>query len=461
MRENVSFSLGSVALIDKVNVSFGFFDSLFSKISGKAKNLKEFAKLFVHNKLGGCVSVSRILEVYPDELFEYLGFEKKPKERSLYRALERIGDKYQFVMENYQRFLEKNNLVSNEQFVDFSSVPFEGSKSELGALGYSRDHEPGKKQAVFGISTGMNNIPSALTIQKGNMQDKKHFKSMLNVAGKILPEESMVIFDCGANTKDNKKDVRKRKLHYLTLKAKNRKAYASYVKLFKEGNKESFVINGTMYECMKIREGDEVQYVFFSEKLRELQTRKKEKKFAKELEKNSIKLSKVKRGKELAQYICTEGYIIAKGSIQKTLEIRNPFITGIEGYFILESSVDGSPENMLRLYKDKDKAEKFIRGLKEGLELRPIRHWSKNAVIGYLLMAFLTNFLINLTLLLSKNPIVKNVKLLKKYLNNLTLVVIYQENGFRKAVLCNISEEIKSILGNFVQRYEKKFLNLR
>lgn len=43
----------------------------------------------------------------------------------------------------------------------------------MGELGYSRDHRPGKRQITFGIGTGINNIPSALTIQKGNVQDKK------------------------------------------------------------------------------------------------------------------------------------------------------------------------------------------------------------------------------------------------------------------------------------------------
>lgn len=106
--------------------------------------------------------------------------------------------------------------------------------------------------------------------------------------------------------------------------------------------------------------------------------------------------------------------------------VENPYINGTEGFFILESSVNCEEEKILWLYKNKDKAEKFIRNLKEGLELRPIRHWNKNSIIGLFFVCFLANFLINLTLLLSKNSLVnsngqKNVKLLKKFLINLTL----------------------------------------
>ncbi|MBI3190337.1 hypothetical protein HYZ41_01390 [archaeon] len=459
--KNVTFSIGSVALIDKVNVSFGFFDFLFDGIKGKAKDLKECAKLHVYNRLTDCVPVNHILDVYPEELLKQLGFRKKPSERDLYRNIERIGNKFLFVIEKYQHLIRKYNLVSKEQFLDFSSSYFEGSKAELGKLGYSRDSQPGKKQLTFGVATGTNKIPTALTIQKGNVQDKKHFRFMLKTASAVLKEGDLVVFDCGANTKKNKADVRKKNLHYLTLRAKKRKSYAYYMRLFKEQAKETIEINGVIYRCVKVSEDNETKYIFFSEKLKKEQIRKREKKFMKELEKNDKKLAKVKKGKSLETYVSSEGYIVTKGSLQKTMKLRNPFITGLEGFFILESSLDTEPEHILRLYKEKDKAEKLIRDMKEGTELRPIRHWSKSTIRGTLLIVFLTNAIINLTLYLARNPLVKNVKLLKKYLNNLTLTVIYPRNAFKFTVLSNISEEIKSILGDFILRYEDKSLKLR
>ena len=52
--------------------------------------------------------------------------------------------------------------------------------------------------------------------------------------------------------------------------------------------------------------------------------------------------------------------------------------------------------------------------MKEVLDLRPIRQWNIAVVIRYLLIAFLTNCLVKLTHFLSKNSVVKNLKLLKK-----------------------------------------------
>ena len=123
--------------------------------------------------------------------------------------------------------------------------------------------------------------------------------------------------------------------------------------------------------------------------------------------------------------------------------------------------MDAEPEKILWIYKKRDAAEKLIRNMKEGTELMPIRHWSKYALIGYLIIIFLTNFLVNLTLFLAGKPIVRNVKLLKKYLNNVTLTVVYPKDAFIFAVLANISEEIKSILGDFIMNYQDKSLKAR
>jgi len=171
-------------------------------------------------------------------------------------------------------------------------------------------------------------------------------------------------------------------------------------------------------------------------------------------------LKKVKKGKVISKYLYDKGEIILKGELEEK-EIENPYITGLEGFFILESSLDLGPYEILKLYKERDRAEKLIRDMKEGTELRPIRHWSKLAIIGYLTIVFLTNCIVQLTLFLSKNSVVKNVKLLKKYLENLTVTIVYDKSLFKFSILSNVSPEIRSILGDFVEKYDDKSLKLR
>jgi transposase len=54
------------------------------------------------------------------------------------------------------------------------------------------------------ILAGINGVPTAITIQKGNVQDKKHIREVLKLVSKVIPQRSLLIFDTGANSKDNK-----------------------------------------------------------------------------------------------------------------------------------------------------------------------------------------------------------------------------------------------------------------
>jgi len=334
LHENVTFPIGNIVMLDRIEKDYGYFDFLFDKIGGKAKDFQEIIKSLIYNKLTDNVSINQIPNIYPDEVFGYLGLKEIPAERTFYRTIERIGDNFGIILELHQQFLVKYNLISKEQFVDFSSTYFEGTKQELGALGYSRDGAFGKKQITFGISTGINDLPTALTIQKGNVQDKKHFDHIFNVAKKVLDKGSILIFDCGANTKTNKKMVRNGEYHYLTLKAKKREVYEPFIQFFllekKKGNIERFEINDIVYDCVKLKKGNEINYIFFSEKAFNEQVQKRNKKHEKLLEKNNKKLKKVKKGKKLGSVITKDGYIILHGSLQKTFgPIDNPFINGL------------------------------------------------------------------------------------------------------------------------------------
>jgi len=462
MQQNVTFSIGSIGIVDKINGKYGVLDSIFGKGFGRAKNIGEIAKLLITNRLDKSASVNRLQELYPEEFFRELGFKEIPKERNIYRGIVRIGMRFNALMEKYQSIIKKFDLVSDKQFPDFSSSYFEGTKSKLGALGYSRDSQPGKKQFTWGVSTGINGVPSALTVQKGNLVDKKHWRVLFNCLAKILEKGTMLIFDCGANTKNNKQKILENGFHYLTLKQKKKSQYKKYIKIFRESEKQKISANDAEYECVKREEDGEFQYIFFSKKLKREQLRKKRKKFKRELEKNHPLISKAKRGKELAKHPTDEGYVVARGELQKTFgKIKNPFITGLEGFFILESSVNAEPEKILALYKQRDKAEKLIRDMKEGTELRPVRHWNKFAILGYMFIVFLTNAILSLTQFLSTNPLVKNVKLLKKYLSNLTLTVVYPKKAFQIRLLSNISPEIEAILGKSINKYGVTNIDLR
>ena len=286
MRENISFNVGNLILINKVDKAFNFFDYVLGCLKGKTKHFVESAKAFINNRLDKCVSINQITEIYPEEWFKTLEFKEEPKQRTLYRDLERVGINCTFIVEKYGQLMKKNNLFSKEQFPDFSSAYFEGEKAELGSFGYSRDNQPGKKQIVFGVQTGINGIPSALTIQRGNVQDKQHMKFMLKTSEKILDKDSLLIFDCGGDTEENKKRILKMQFNYLTLVPRNNEIYKRGIKTYKESSKEVIYVNGIKYKCVKIKEDKKVFYVFHSKNLYKKLKRNRNKKFKNELKNN-------------------------------------------------------------------------------------------------------------------------------------------------------------------------------
>jgi len=462
MKNNKTYPLGALVMIDKIEKNFGFFNIIFKEIGGKMKDFLPLIKFHVNNKLTHSVSVNQMLNTYPEEMLKKLGAKNNTSSRKLYRVVERTGKYYPILFDRFQYFIKKNKLADKKQFIDFSSSYFEGKKAELGEFGFTRDHRRDKKQITFGISTGMNDIPTALTIQKGNVQDKKHMEIMLKIIPKVIPKESLLMYDAGANTKKNKKKIRKLGYHYLTRKAKKVKKYKkleSYLKeKINEKQVEYFEINDRHYSCVKKTEEKEILYIMFCPELYESEIKAKERR----LEKNIEKGNKILKRRKKEKYPTEKGWVELIPHLQKTLfSIENPYINGIEGLFILESSVDEEPEKMLRLYKDRDKAEKFVRNLKEGIELRPIRHWSKWAIIGMIFLCFLANFLICLSLFLSESSTMKNAKLLKKFLINLTLTVVYPKDRFRFCILSNVSPQILEIFGDFVWKYQDNSLNLR
>ena len=457
-RNNSAFSIGAIAQIDKVNKEHNLFNYLFSNLNTKNKQFIEYTKCLVQNKLEKDVSEHQILNVYPQETMEFLGFTKQPSERTLYRVLDNLGEYKEIIDKKLLDFLSENNLLDETQYIDWSSAFFQGQKAECAKYGYSRDHRPDKKQVNIGVIIGENYIPSVLTIQNGNVVDKIHLQKTLKMIEKVFKPGSLLVFDCGANTKENKNKIIKMGYNYLTLIQKKKTTYKKYVEIFRNGNKDKIVINELEYNCVKYKDEKNIKYIFFSNKKKKEQIRMRNKKFVKELKNNGKILCKVKKGKELKRLITEEGHIIIHGQLQKIIgDMKNQYINGIEGFFVLESSVDDDSKNILQIYKNRDKTEKLIKALKDGLGLRPIRHTSDNAIAGKLFIAFLANLVICLTLKSASNRW-KNkqpdIKLLKNIINCLTLTRIYQKAGLRITVLSNISQEICEIFGDFIKKYE-------
>lgn len=486
---NITTPLGGIAMIDKVEKEYNLISELFYGI-GESKDFIGRVKVLLNNRLTYSTSVLQIPNILDPEVLPLFGLEKIT-DRSLNRAVQKVGMAIQIIQERYQNFLEKNRFVDGVQNLDWTSAHLEGNVSELAAYGHPKDGRTNTKQISIGLSVGSTNIPTAITIQKGNMNDKKHFGQTYRILKRVLAKGSFLVFDCGANTKTNKATIKGDGYEYLTLKQKHVSTYKRYINIFNnstavvvkikpkdqgnagEGQKEEIqddaeevgaaLESDKTYLCVKVKaDGEDYKYIYFSEVLFNTQIAGKGRLFRKQMENGNELVKKAKKHKETATIPSDAGWVKLYPAVQATLQhIENPYITGLEGFFILESSADLDPEQALLIYKNRNVAEKFIRDLKEGMEMGPIRHWTTDAIIGILFLSFLAKAIESLTLHLAKIPIDKNVKLLKKFLINLTWTAVKPDNAFKFTVVSNISDEIRAIFGDFLDRYGTKDLNLR
>ncbi len=178
--------------------------------------------------------------------------QKAPTERDLYRDVSIIGELFPLFMSRYQQIIKNHNLVDICQIIDFSSASLEGNMSDLAAFGHLKNHRTDKRQISFGIETGINGVPTALTIQRGNMNDAKHMRKMLKVVPKITTKGTVYIFDCGGNSPWIKDAILKMKMNYLTFKRKKVGTYKKYINEFNSAEKTTIKIGNKEYLGVKL-----------------------------------------------------------------------------------------------------------------------------------------------------------------------------------------------------------------
>jgi len=60
MKENVTFGLGGIALIDKADDSLdGYFDQILDGVGGKDQDFIPCVKILIANRMGDCHSICR------------------------------------------------------------------------------------------------------------------------------------------------------------------------------------------------------------------------------------------------------------------------------------------------------------------------------------------------------------------------------------------------------------------
>ena len=446
--DNITFPIGTAIAVKKYSQKLDF-EQIFSRFKRRGVDLHHLIEALITYRLTENESICRgsdwinrphVLNEFHLDEFE---------ERTLFRALETIGANHEEII-----LLLQKSIFSQYEFphtdvnLDWTSFVLWGNKAELGRYGYSRGHRPDKKQITVGISQlrAPMNIPIGLTVQSGNVNDQKHFKTTFEQACSVLKEGSTVVFDKGGQSKDNLDLVLAHKMKYLSAKKLN---------LSDDKRIKSFVASA--HNCVDtekqiygeiIEYPSRIDYFFFSKQLQQDQIEAKLRLAERKLEEAKEIQHALTKGKSLPKrFLLNNPLVKITYTYQTQLTeltetqarklVQAASITGREGFFCLVSSEKLTLSEALKIYRMKDSIEKLFQSLKNDIDIKPLRVWTTKSLCGAILVGFLAQLIISL--MRYDYEALRNIapKFIKISLMNLTVTIEIEKSGSNRSIFSN------------------------
>ena len=457
--ENISFPVGTVLTVKNYFKKLNLH-CLFKRFKKHGIDINSLIQAMITYRLTENLSVTRgadwINRTEVLEAFALKGFEQ----RTLYRLLEILGDnKDEIILELQNRIFEIFEFDHTDVNLDWTSFVLHGKKCRLGKKGYSRDHEPGKKQITVGLAelAAPINIPIGITVREGNVNDQVHFVDTFNQVKDRLKKGSIVVIDQGANRKENLDLIESHNLKYVTARQLNKSDDKTWIKSFDRTKAELVDEENGVYGLIRTFPS-RINYLFFSEKLYhdqiESKLRKVDRLFAeaeaiqKSLESKRGLPKKYRISNPLVDCEYTYQTKLDQMDEQRAKEIlKKACITGREGFFCLVSNKDLTLFEALKIYRQKDSIEKIFNSLKNEIDIKPLRVWTNSAIYGALLIGFLAQLFMALIRFEHEELKHTSVKFIRYSIMNLTVTVEKRKGKLRRVIYSNFDPISTRVLG--------------
>jgi len=449
VNENISFPIGTMLSVRKYYEKLGFSD-IFSNYKSRGRDINSLLQAMLSYKLSENLSISKASDwINRSAILDEFNL-KSFEQRTLFRLFDIIGLNREAIMSNIQDNIFKTypKLKHTDVNMDWSSLVLHGSKASLGAYGYSRDHRPDKLQLTLGVAELARpiNIPIGFTVNKGNMNDQTHFQKTFEQVQRHLQKNSLVVFDKGANSKDNIALIEAEQLKYLTAKKLNA-SDDKRIKVFKKTSKNCLDKKKGLYG-IKYKTSSKTDYFFYSEQLYKEQYASRLRKVKRQLEQAKAIQKSKNKGKTLpTRYRINNVLIDITYEFQTKLEtisddeaiklLEKKIVTGREGFFCLMSTKNLTLRKALEIYRKKDSIEKIFDSLKNEIEIKPVRVWSENSIYGVLLVGFIAQLFMSLIRYDIPELKTTSVKFIKNSLMNLTVTTIRKQNTTKSKIYSN------------------------
>ncbi len=445
-----SFGAGGAELVKLMDRKIRLSETL-SGLKSKGVPLDSIVKGFVSEWITNSASIRVTHEniCKNDEILKY-GL-KELNLKTCYRAFGIVGKHAdQIQMKITENVIQLSGIDLKSVYSDWSSSFFCGKKCKIAKKGYSRDHRPEKEQIKIGLAiSGSQTIPLYHSVLEGNVQDTPHFRNDFAKLRKVLQKGALIIFDKGADCKENRETILNAEYHFLT-------AEKMYEPLKRRIGK---IDESTMQEVGQHKDGKKIYAYEWTDKNLHYTLYLDERRLASDREKRERNIAKVmKEYEEIEQLLAKRGtkavqkrlskkikrasktceYIIQQNiSVQKRLAPKKDLLALLEkdadldGTFVLVSSKKINPKKKLKIYRKKDVIEKMISDIKSVMKLRPFRVWNVDEVRGCVLLKIIAILMIAILQMENKELQNTSKSTIIRMLKNLTVVIKISSSGMK------------------------------
>lgn len=377
--------------------------------------------------------------------------------KSLYRTVERLGRNSDSIVRYLgEQLTSRYGVTLDRVLMDWTSMYFEAPAGGLVVrFGNSRDHRPDRPQVVVGLSvdaeTGM---PVGLTVMPGNTLDVTHFEETFRQLLPLLPADATIVFDNGAYSRMNAKMIDDAGMGFLTRLQLNASDDA-FVKAHQDDWEH---VCDDMW-CLRTKGNlGRTRFIFRSDSRREdvlrIYRRKAERDWDDMVNlRQALDKGKKPRKKYRVSNVFVDTYLhyrfpLAFASREAAVEHAVRTMTnGREGIFVLLTNRPMTPLEALTTYRSRNAVETAFRDLKHGIDWRPARCTSPDAIRGRVLISFLALFCMSMVRFLYPELRTMTAETMVSELTSFSLTVHRRRNGLKRRIFSNFGTVIRVLHG--------------
>jgi transposase len=445
-------------LYDRLGLS-----SVIGPMKSKGADIDALVRALLAYKLGDNHSIQRAGKwINCPAVLDHYGLDGF-NTRALNRTVELLGQHREKIIVALQdAMLRMLDLPNTDVLLDWTSVVVWGRDVSYAKFGHSKGEHPEEQQINIGVAQLAPpwNLPIALTVQAGNVNDQDHFRPTYMQARRVLREGSLVTFDNGAASLKNIGQIELDHNQYLTRRQLNKSDDAVFASLGGDGW-ELVDEEDVMFVKTRIFPS-RVNFYFRSGKLEQNHFDSLRREAEKDLEEAKAIQRSIENNKglpksfrldnplvEMEYYYQTKLVCMSdEAAIKFLMEKKNKHR---EGCFSLTTNrLDMTAEEALRLYRAKDAIEKLFHSLKGDIEIGPLRVQTDEAVHGVVLLSFIAQVMVCLTRILVEPVRHMSTKFIVASLQSLTLTVELLVDGRKRRVYSNFDRINIAILAQYM-----------